>query len=145
MWRWWMARRGLRTLGRGLRLRCPACGHGHLFARGMRLNATCPYCWVRFERAHGESMGAVYITSALTALAIYGGYFALDALLGHDLALPLAIWIGVVIALNLFLFRLARALWIVGVYWTGGVYPDQDYERDYIAPTRLTIHDEERP
>jgi len=144
MWRWYMLRRALRILWRGIRLRCPACGHGHLFERGLRLNATCPYCWVRFERAPGESIGAVYITSALTALLIYGGYFAFDALLDVDFGLFAVVWAGVVLALNLLFYRVARAIWIVFVYWTGGVYADQDVEREYIAPRRHGVHDEER-
>ena len=111
----------------------------------MRLNETCPYCWVRFERAPGESVGAVYLTSAITALLIYGGYFILDALLDSDITSYIAVWIGVVLALNLLFFRLTRALWIVFAYLTGGVYADQDYEREYTAPGRRSQYSEEKP
>ncbi len=144
MWRWYVARLALRDLLRGARLRCPACGHGRLFQRGLRMRATCPYCWVRFERAPGESLGAAYVTSGLTALVIYGGYFALDALLDIEIGILLGVWICAVMALNLLFFRLARALWVVIAYWGGGVYADQDYEREYAAPHRHGTQDEQR-
>jgi uncharacterized protein (DUF983 family) len=145
MWRIYRWRLILRAVLRGIRLRCPECGHGHLFQAGLRLNETCPYCWVRFERAPGESVGAVYLTSAITALLIYGGYFILDALLDSDITSYIAVWIGVVLALNLLFFRLTRALWIVFAYLTGGVYADQDYEREYTAPGRRSQYSEEKP
>ena len=145
MWRIYRWRLILRAVLRGIRLRCPECGHGHLFQAGLRLNETCPYCWVRFERAPGESVGAVYLTSAITALLIYGGYFILDALLDSDITSYIPVWIGVVLALNLLFFRLTRALWIVFAYLTGGVYAASTARKNHDCPAPGRLYQPPRP
>jgi uncharacterized protein (DUF983 family) len=124
----------IRILKRSLRLRCPSCGHGSVYGHGLRLNETCPYCEVRYERAAGESLGAVYLTSGMMILLIFGGFWLLDVVLDTDATLFLALWILVVMGSQVVMYRLARSLWIGIAYLTGGVYADPDYEREYIAP-----------
>ena len=127
----------VRILKRSLRLRCPACGHGHIYGRGLRLNETCLYCEVRFERAAGESLGAVYLTSGMMVLLILGGFWLVDAVMDTDTTVFVALWIIIVMSSQVWVYRLARSLWICIAYLTGGVYPDPDYEREYVAPRHI--------
>jgi uncharacterized protein (DUF983 family) len=144
MRRWQMMQIPLRALRRASWLRCPACGYGDLFARGLRLNDTCPYCQSRFERTPGESLGAIYLTGVLTLVALIVGFVILDVLLDADASLFVAFWIICVLVFNLFFYRTARALWIAVSYLNGGVYPDPDYEREYYAPPEKHSHAQQR-
>ncbi|MCL4251213.1 MAG: DUF983 domain-containing protein [Anaerolineae bacterium] len=128
------------VLRRALRLRCPACGYGHIYERNLHLHETCEYCHARYEREPGESLGAAYLVSGLTMIWILGGFWALDTLLDVSPTPFLALWTGIMIVLNLFFYRVARALWIAFAYLTGGVYPDPDYEREYVSPGEKAPH-----
>ena len=67
-----------RILVRGLKLRCPNCGLGPLYASLFRMHTACDYCDIVFEREQGYFIGAVYInviateTTLLLTLLIYG-------------------------------------------------------------------------
>ncbi|MBE0688579.1 MAG: DUF983 domain-containing protein [Anaerolineae bacterium] len=137
----WNHRRQIHyAIRRALALRCPACGYGRLYAGGLRLCETCDYCHARYEREPGESLGVTYLVSGLTLILVLGGFWLIDVVLDSDPAPYLAVWIGIVIAGNLLFYRFARALWIAFAYLTGGVYPDPDYEREYIAPGQKSPH-----
>ncbi len=49
-----------------VKLRCPSCGAGRIFAGPLRMNEFCPHCGLRFEReAAGYFTGAMYFSYAL--------------------------------------------------------------------------------
>ena len=48
-------------LKRALRLRCPRCGGGRLFAGYFRMYAHCPNCNLKYEQDPGYFLGATYI------------------------------------------------------------------------------------
>ncbi|MFO7323018.1 MAG: DUF983 domain-containing protein [Chloroflexota bacterium] len=125
---------GLRALWAGIRLRCPYCGRGRLFERAFHMRATCAYCDARFSRARGEFVGAVYLSSTLTLVLALAGFFSLEAWLDPPLALQLALWIGFALLFPMLFFHTARGLWVAIAYLTGGVYPDPDYERQWVSP-----------
>lgn len=122
------------ALWRGARLRCPACGRGRLFDRGFHLRPTCPYCEARFERSSGESLGAVYINSALTIVPALVGFFAVETAWHPPMVAQLVAWTLFVVLFPAWTFRLARGVWVAVAYLTGGVYPDPDYEREWMNP-----------
>ena len=67
------------ALVRGLRLRCPSCGAGHVFARGLQTAQECGGCGWRFERCPGHWVGGneVNLLVAFAAgVAAYGTSFA---------------------------------------------------------------------
>jgi uncharacterized protein (DUF983 family) len=63
---------------RALRLRCPNCGLGRLYARPFRMEATCQACALPFEREHGYFVGAIYINYALTIAGTFAIFLALE-------------------------------------------------------------------
>jgi ribosomal protein S27AE len=97
---------------RALRLRCPRCGQGKLFAGLFTMKVECPQCGLRYERAPGYFLGSIYINYGVTAVAITIGYLLLHVALGftnRQLAGPL---VGFCIVFAMFFFRYARALWL---------------------------------
>ena len=64
------------SLQRGIKLRCPCCGHGRLFKTGFRMHDHCTACDERFEREPGQWFGAVYINLGLTLLFVSTGFVA---------------------------------------------------------------------
>ena len=127
----------LRALRRALALRCPRCGETPLFpgARGMAKNAppaersaavrvadwlagwfvmtpACALCGLRFERAQGYWVGAIYVNYAVTVMIAVGGYLLLWNLAGLPTGWQLALWVPFVIAFPLWFFRYSRSLWL---------------------------------
>jgi uncharacterized protein (DUF983 family) len=58
-------------LANGVRMRCPRCGSGGIFASFFELHETCPSCDFRFEREEGYWLGAMIVIFALVE-TVYG-------------------------------------------------------------------------
>lgn len=116
---------GLQTMLRTtLRLRCPACGEGALFARLFALHATCPVCGVRFERDRGEWTGPVVIAYSLgagLAFVLWVVLFATGRLFPGAEGLAAIAAGGIAIGS----YRFVKAWWIWLIYLGGLVYPDK--------------------
>ncbi len=124
----------LRVLWTTLRLRCPNCGRGRIFTGLFRMNETCPYCGVRYERESGESVGGMYINLGLAELLTIGGFFLVYFLYQPPFVPHLIFWLIFNIVFVTLFYRHARSLWIGISYLTGGVHPDTDDEREYVRP-----------
>jgi uncharacterized protein (DUF983 family) len=99
-------------IGRGLRLKCPACGKAPIFRGPFAMNDRCGACGRRFNRAPGYLLGSIYINYGLTALLVVVAYFSLyftDTLRGTPLLVLLTAFS---VIFPLWFFRYARALWI---------------------------------
>jgi uncharacterized protein (DUF983 family) len=121
----------------GLTLRCPNCEQGKLFHGLFKMVAVCPYCQSRFERGSGDAVGGVYINVALAELTSVGGFFVVQRLFHPPIMVQLLIWVPYILLFVVFFYRHARGLWTGVLFITGAVYPDPDYERDYIAPNQV--------
>ncbi len=122
------------ALWRTLRLRCPNCGRGHIAGGLLKINPTCSYCGVRFEREEGESVGGMYINLGLAELFTLGGYFLANALFHPPFVPHLIFWVTFNVLFVLFFYRHARSLWIGISYLTGGVYADPDEQKEDTHP-----------
>ncbi|MGE0610614.1 MAG: DUF983 domain-containing protein [Pirellulales bacterium] len=93
------------------RLRCPRCGVGRVYQRGLRMHAACPHCGLPLHREPGFYLGAMYFSYALAILA----------------ALPLCVYLfflgvapgwnalagaAVIALLCPFLIRYSRVMWL---------------------------------
>ena len=121
------ARRALRILRRGLALRCPRCGERSLFpaptgTAGRRLGArfrawfamadACRLCGLRFERAQGYWVGAIYVSYAVTTGIAVAGYLILWLTLEPSTGAQLALWGTFAVVFPLWFFRWSRSLWL---------------------------------
>ena len=105
-----------RALRRALFLRCPRCGKAPLFRSRFAMNTVCAVCDLKFERAQGYWVGAIYVNYAVTTVIALTGYFAawhwLDAPLGWQLAL----WGAFTVLFPLWFFRYSRSVWLAIEY-----------------------------
>src|SRR5437773_11613943 len=107
-----LADRVTRALGRAIRLRCPRCGATPLFRGWFRMAESCALCGLRFERAQGYFVGAIYVNYAVTAVLALGLFFLLWGLTALSTAAELALVLPLVIVFPLWFFRYSRSLWL---------------------------------
>ncbi len=105
-----------KTLAQALRLRCPRCGTGRLFAGPFTMNERCAACALLFEREPGYFIGAMYINYAMTAGLSIGGFLLLDAYTAMSVTAQIVLWGAFAVAFPLFFFRYARSLWLAVDY-----------------------------
>ena len=101
-----------RAVPRALRLCCPRCGRAPLFRGWFTMNTVCAVCDLRFERAQGYWVGAIYVNYAVTVAIAVTGFFLLRALAGWETAAQLALWLPFVTLFPLWFFRYSRSLWL---------------------------------
>jgi len=129
--------RAARSAGRAVRLRCPRCGATPLFpggppspapvSRGRHvlrrlkgwfvMEPQCLLCGLRYERAQGFFVGAIYINYAVTVTIAVGGYFLLWVWADLSTAVQFAIWVPFLLVFPLWFFRWSRSLWLGLVYF----------------------------
>lgn len=107
-----LAGRVTQALGRAIRLRCPRCGATPLFRGWFRMAEACALCGLRFERAQGYFVGAIYVNYTVTAILAIGGFFLLWGLLGLSTGGQLAVLVPIVVIFPLWFFRYSRSLWL---------------------------------
>lgn len=117
-----MLREFVDILLRGFRLRCPCCGHGHLFETTFRLNVWCEACGERFEREPGQWFGAVYVNLVLTLGLTSAGFTATQTLTSLSIAQQLWIWTPVAALGPLAFYRLSKGLWTSIIFLGEGLY-----------------------
>ena len=101
-----------RAAGRAVRLSCPRCGRAPLFRTFFSMHEACAVCGLRFERAQGYWVGAIYVNYGVTVSIAVTGFFLLRALRGWETAAQLALWVPFVILFPLWFFRYSRSLWL---------------------------------
>ncbi|HEX3654227.1 MAG TPA: DUF983 domain-containing protein [Pirellulales bacterium] len=96
---------------RSLRLRCPRCGQGKLFAGWFRMHSHCSYCNLAFDREPGYFLGSIYFNYGLTALIVTAAYMA-GFFLGVQQETLLYGLMAFCLLFPLWFFRYARSLWM---------------------------------
>lgn len=131
----------LTVLGRSLRLRCPLCGEGQLFAGWFKMHPTCSGCGFKYDRSPGYFLGSIYFNYGVTALIIVVLYFAVfitDRIAPDTLPTFLSpgesyfLWIlaAISILFPAWFFRYARGLWLGFDTYLDPVESDQLIPRD---------------
>src|SRR5712691_8286704 len=90
------SRRAARLVRRAVTLRCPRCGETPLFRGWFTMSEVCRLCGLRFERAQGYFVGAIYVNYAVTAGLAIGGFLVLWRFTTLTPVQQLAIWLPVV-------------------------------------------------
>jgi uncharacterized protein (DUF983 family) len=105
------------VLRRGLSLRCPRCGGTRLFRGWFAMAPGCPLCGLRFERAQGYFVGAIYINYAVTSVIAIAGYLLLWRYTGLSTTQQLVLWGAFGVVFPIWFFRYSRGLWLALEYW----------------------------
>ncbi len=97
---------------RALKLRCPRCGEGKLFAGWFTMNERCEHCGLQYEREPGYFLGSSYINYGWTAMSMMFAYLLLRYVLGYPNKYVLPPLTAYIIIFPLVFFRYARAMWL---------------------------------
>ncbi|MCY4645695.1 MAG: DUF983 domain-containing protein [Gammaproteobacteria bacterium] len=101
-----------RRLHAVVRLRCPRCLNGAVFASLWKMHPLCPSCRLEYEREPGYFTGAMYFSYALglalctplgVFLMVFAGFSANRSILAIAAMVPLLVPL---------LFRYSRVLWM---------------------------------
>ena len=100
------------TLGRCLKLECPACGRANVFGRPFNLKARCTACGVIFKREEGFFVGAIMANVVATEILILVVYFLCLLLTNLDEQKMLTALFVVGITFPLVFYHHSWSLWL---------------------------------
>jgi uncharacterized protein (DUF983 family) len=103
------------VLAVGLRARCPRCGVGALFKRGLRLGEHCEHCGLSYAFADSGDGPAVFATFLL-GFVVLAGALVLEFKVGPPIIVHVLVWGAVTPALAFFLLRVLKATLIALQY-----------------------------
>lgn len=139
----WLRRVARKLWVSGVRLRCPNCEQGAMFAGLLRPHVRCAACGVRFERMDGESIGGLAITTFVVPSLALLGFFLTNALTPLPFTLNALVWGAAIVLGVTLLYRHSRAAWVAVSYLTGGVYADADDVAAITPPPDTTAQREQ--
>jgi uncharacterized protein (DUF983 family) len=110
-----------KTLARGARLCCPACGGARVFQSPFRVRPQCPACGAVFQREEGFFVGAIMLNVVTTEAAVMAAA-GLCLLLspGRD-ALLLWLLFAVAILFPVAFYHHSWSLWLAGDHLVEGL------------------------
>jgi uncharacterized protein (DUF983 family) len=103
------------VLGAGLKGRCPRCGKGALFKRGLTLRETCESCGLDYAFADSGDGPAVFAIFILGFL-ILGGALVLEFRVGPPIWVHAVTWLIATPLLAFVLLRVLKATLIAQQY-----------------------------
>ena len=119
----------LLTLGRCLKLQCPACGRAAVFAKPFNLKTSCNACGVVFKREEGFFVGAIMANVVATEVLILLVYFLCLLLtnLGDQTTLTILFVFGITFPLAF--YHHSWSLWLGLDHLIEGLPGGQDRKR----------------
>jgi uncharacterized protein (DUF983 family) len=102
--------RAIAILRRALTLRCPRCGGTPLFTGWFTMPDACALCGLRYERAQGYWVGAIYVNYGVTTVIALTGFFLTWP--AWSMTVELLVWGTFVVLFPLWFFRYGRSLWL---------------------------------
>ena len=101
-----------KAFSRGIRLKCPMCGEGRLFAGFIRMHKNCSECAFHFERGPGYFLGSTYINYGVTTLLTTWTYMVLRFGFEVSKSLLIPALAAFCVIFPVLFFRYARSLWL---------------------------------
>jgi uncharacterized protein (DUF983 family) len=99
-----------------LRLRCPKCGQGELFAEKgfFSMSTNCSNCKLKYEKENGFFYGAMYISYGINVatfvLALIIFFIVEDKV---DWRIYMSSYVLLTVLATKFLFRFSRSIWLM--------------------------------
>ena len=115
-----------RALRAALRLRCPNCGQGRIFATWYtsvlpnKVLRRCPHCGLPYYRESGYFLGGMIVTYILTAFTLLAAYlfsFLVPRIRIASENTSLMVWVAAAVGLTFFYVRPAYSLWLAADFW----------------------------
>ena len=113
-----------KTLARGARLCCPACGRRSVFQSPFRVRPHCPACGTVFQREEGFFVGAIMLNVVTTEAAVMAAAgLCLLAFPGRG-RLLLGLLLAVAFLFPIAFYHHAWSLWLAGDHLVEGLPRD---------------------
>lgn len=91
-------RRAILLLGRALRLKCPNCGGGDLFASWGKLRQRCPECGLWLERGEGDYYLGAYVVALIAVEMLFAiGFVTVLLITWPDPPWDAIQWVGALV------------------------------------------------
>jgi uncharacterized protein (DUF983 family) len=100
------------TLGRCLKLQCPACGRASIVERPFYLKHRCSYCGVIFKREEGFFVGAIMANVVVTEVLILIAYLTIVIFTNLNERIMLTILFVIGVTFPLVFYHHSWALWL---------------------------------
>jgi uncharacterized protein (DUF983 family) len=100
---------------RGLTLRCPACGEGHMFAKFLKVADACPHCGEELHH-HRADDAPPYFTIFIVGHIVVPLVLVTEKLWHPNLFVSAVLWLVVTLALTLFLMPRVKGA-VVAAQW----------------------------
>ena len=110
-----------KTLARGARLRCPACGRRTVFQAPFRVRHHCPACGAVFQREDGFVVGAIMLNVVTTEAAVMAAGGLCLLLLPGRAATLLGLLLAVALLFPVAFYHHAWSLWLAGDHLVEGL------------------------
>ena len=110
-----------RTLARGARLCCPACGRRSVFRAPFHVRPSCPACGTVFQREAGFFVGAIMLNVVTTEAAVMFAAGVCLLLFPGRAALLLGLLLAVALLFPVLFYHHAWSLWLAGDHLVEGL------------------------
>jgi uncharacterized protein (DUF983 family) len=130
--------RVLTFLKRGLLLRCPVCGKGHIFRSPFKMYEYCPVCNFRFEREEGYFSSSMAINLVFSELVITAVVVPLAATPSVPLVPLLIIGAPMTVILPLLIYHHSRGLWMAMDHYLHPIDTPSEYIGELEGPNRYS-------
>ncbi|HWA79848.1 MAG TPA: DUF983 domain-containing protein [Acetobacteraceae bacterium] len=104
-----------RSIARGLRLRCPACGEGPMFRRYLKVSDTCPSCGEELHH-HRADDAPPYFTIVIVGHVVVSLVLAVEMAYHPPLWVHAALWLPLTVILALLVLPPIKG-GLVGLQW----------------------------
>ncbi len=105
----------LRSIGRGLLCKCPACGKGSAFNGYLKIRDSCLSCHEELSHHRADDFPP-YLTIFIVGHIIVGSMLLVERSTDISTGVHLAVWIPLTIILSLALLRPLKGA-VVGMQW----------------------------
>ncbi|NLH79359.1 MAG: DUF983 domain-containing protein [Phyllobacteriaceae bacterium] len=109
-----------RSIGRGLRGRCPSCGAGALFDGFLAIRPICRVCGEELHHHRADDLPP-YLTILIVGHVVVSGLLVCERLFAPPVWLETVVWLGVAGLLSLALLRPLKG-GVVGLQWALGLH-----------------------
>lgn len=111
----------LKTLTRGLLLRCPVCGESNVFRAPFQVRHDCPACRALFQREAGFFVGAIMLNVVVTEGAVMLAFGLCLLVLGGSDTLTLPVLFAVALLFPVLFYHHSWSLWLAGDHVVEGL------------------------
>jgi uncharacterized protein (DUF983 family) len=120
------------AIGRGLRLRCPACGEGALFAGYLKVNPHCPSCGEALHHHRADDFPP-YIVIVIVGHIVVPLLLSVEKAFRPDLWIHLAVFLPLTALLSLALLPPVKGA-VIGLQWAMRMHGFDPDARDPALP-----------